>query len=109
MSEETWVLVDDVRDISADVVLRTYEEAKEYFSNPENPCTHLLMDNDLGNTDFYKDGYSILKKIILEHNLRPFCVMLVTANPVASVKMADLLKSVGYKASPSNKKFVWKS
>ena len=67
-----------------------------------------MMDNDLGDQDFYKDGYAILKEIVLNQQRRPTEVQLVTANSVAAERMSNLLCDVGYKASPSRRRFGWR-
>jgi len=93
------VLVDDTRDMHADVTLRTASDARRFFANPRT-LIQLYMDHDLGCVDQYgneDDGYKVLS-YILERGTRPEYVTLVTANPVGRDKMAALLGDYGYSA-----------
>lgn len=91
------VLIDDIRDLYADVTLRTAQEARRFFAEPRK-LIQLYMDHDLGCVDENgneDDGYRVLS-YILEQGTRPETVTLVTANPVGRDKMAALLGDYGY-------------
>lgn len=85
-----WLLIDDVRDIGADVIARTAESGLRLLATLE--WEGLYLDHDLGDG---ATGYDLLREA-LEAGRVPPQVILVTANPVGRQRMADLLRSTGY-------------
>lgn len=94
---DTWVMVDDERNYKVDVICRNVAQAEQYFANSEKlcPCTHLLMDHDLGFCQ-EKNGVGVLKFILEQCDRRPKFVYLITANPVGRDNMAMLLLDHAY-------------
>ena len=82
------LLIDDLRNIEATRVARTYNEGIEALK--DGPWDLLLLDHDLGCYDSVgreKTGYDII--CFLEENLQylPERIELVTMNPVGRLKM----------------------
>lgn len=91
------VLVDDTRSFYVDVTLRTADDARKFFAQPQ-PVAHLYMDHDLGCVDRHGNddtGYNVLTWL-LENGQRPEQVTLVTMNPVGRDRMAAALEAHGY-------------
>lgn len=87
-----YLLVDDIRDLGADVIVRTSAAAKHLL--PLSCWTVLALDHDLGDTQ--ENGYELLKWAA-EHGHVPPTVQLVTSNPVGRRNMANILKiDLGY-------------
>ena len=87
------LLIDDVRDIDADVVARTFEAGIEALK--AHKFDVLYLDHDLGDEDPRKTGYDILN--FLENNpqfLPSQKIILVTSNPVGRIKMQALIKKL---------------
>ncbi len=85
-----WLLIDDVRDLHADLIVRTGELARHVLAIPvEWDC--IMFDHDLGDVSEV-NGYEILKWALETNNLRTNRVQLVTSNPVGRQNMANLLK-----------------
>lgn len=87
------LLIDDMRDIDADIVARTSTEGREALQH--NYITHLYLDNDLG-SDQDMEGIDILSWA-RDNNCVPEMVYPVTDNPVARRRMIALLENdLGY-------------
>ena len=80
------LLIDDMRNIDADVIARTFEEGVEALRN-DGPFSTLYLDHDLGEEDPRKTGYDIM--CFLEENQRymPGQIIVVSSNPVGRQKM----------------------
>lgn len=93
---ETHLLIDDFRDLKADVIARNYHHGIACLLTLR--VTHLYMDHDLGEE---KTGYDVLK-FLFYHILKDFkidppkFIQLVTSNPVGRENMKKLLISEGY-------------
>lgn len=87
------LLIDDLRDIKADVVARTYDEGIDALTN-KGPFDVLYLDHDLADPDPHKTGYGIM--CFLEANLRllPGKIMLVTSNPVGRKNMEVVIEKL---------------
>jgi hypothetical protein len=83
------LLIDDMRDIKADVIARTYNEGIKALKS-QGPFDILYLDHDLASYDEYgreKTGYDIM--CFLEVNLRylPASIVVVSSNPVGRRNM----------------------
>jgi hypothetical protein len=83
------LLIDDLRDIKADVIARTYDEGIAALKT-QGPFTVLYLDHDLASYDQYgreKTGYDVM--CFLEANLRylPASIIIVSSNPVGRKNM----------------------
>lgn len=90
--KELHLLIDDLREIDADVVARTGEEGLEVLRT--QPVTHLYMDHDLGL--FCMDGYQVIAQALKE-GICPPNVFMVTSNPVGRQNMVAALEENGYR------------
>lgn len=80
------LLIDDMRNIKADVIARTYDQGLlAIMNNP--PFEVLYLDHDLGDPAPNKTGYDILNFIEVNPHLKPKKIVLVTSNPVGLQKM----------------------
>lgn len=79
------LLIDDMRDIDADVVARTFDAGIEALRTQKFDV--LYLDHDLGDPDPNKTGYGVMK--FLEENVDrlPGKIVLVTSNPVGRANM----------------------
>lgn len=92
------LLIDDCRDLMADVIARNSNSGKRLLEIGGWSC--LLLDHDLGNCE---SGYEVLVWG-LERGLIPKEVHLVTSNPVGRMNMKAALENAGYK-SPNGRYF----
>jgi len=97
MSHIETFLVDDLRDIDADTVARTYADAVKVADTLDLSCATLYLDHDLGEE---KTGYNFIMYLIAEENL-PKEVLIVSSNPVGRDNIGAALVQEGYqKRSP---------
>jgi CheY-like chemotaxis protein len=92
------LLIDDLRDIKADRVCRTYEDAIKALTE-EGPFGLCLLDHDLASYDKHgreKTGYDILCFLEANPQYLPEKIILVTANPVGRQKMQALINRLYY-------------
>lgn len=87
-----WLLIDDIRDVGSDVIIRNVESAKKILGAMSSSIDFLSIDHDLG---IGETGYDILKWA-LERNCVPDQVQLVTNNPVGRKNMKNLLEDYNY-------------
>lgn len=98
MSDRT-LLIDDLRELPADYIARTFSEglsALEFLG----PWSTLKLDHDLASFDANgreHTGYDVVKYLAENLHLRPTKVYLVTSNPVGMRNMGDTLVNIGYK------------
>lgn len=95
------LLIDDMRDIQADVTARTFEEGVEALRR-NSKFEVLYLDHDLGDEGFMdiegekypKNGYGIM--VFLENNLHllPSKIFLVTSNPVGRRNMQVVINKL---------------
>ena len=96
MKLETHLLIDDMRNLNADVIARTYEHGIMCLLGLH--VTHLYLDHDLADE---KTGYDLLK-YMFNHAEKDYLVkmprfiQLVTSNPVGLKNMSNFLTSNGY-------------
>ena len=98
------ILIDDIRNVEGvDIIFRTAESARNFLieNDFKDEISVLYMDHDLG--DLKDNGYKILSSI-LEKNIRPKKVTLVTSNPVGRDNMCSILSFYNYK---SKNNLVW--
>lgn len=88
-----WLLIDDAKDLSCDVIARNAEAARTLLGGVGYAFEGLCLDYDLGGNE---TGYDILKWAIDSGTL-PKKVQLVTMNPVGRERMAVTLTEAGYK------------
>lgn len=95
------LLIDDMRDIDANVVARTFDEGIYALRN-NSKFDVLYLDHDLGEDGFVtiegesypKTGYGIM--VFLENNphLLPVKISLVTSNPVGRRNMQVVINKL---------------
>lgn len=87
-----WLLIDDCRDLNADVIARTSEAGKRMLALGGWEC--VCFDHDLG-MQSAESGYDVLVWA-LEEQFLPSKVQLVTSNPVGRQNMRQALEAHGY-------------
>lgn len=93
-----YILVDDTRDLNADVILRHSNAADAVLPRLNLRFDTVLLDHDLGEWS-ERDGYYVLMEHIVnrENERRPLFVELVSSNPVGRERMRQaLLHDAGY-------------
>jgi hypothetical protein len=108
------LLIDDVRDIGAEVIARSYKAASQLLelhvcSWKESEIqifSEIYFDNDLGYEENYKDGYNLLTEYLEERCMDRTKIGIVTSNPVAKDKMEAALKNSGYTKDISTQLWV---
>jgi CheY-like chemotaxis protein len=86
------LIVDDIRDLGCDVIVRTPEAAMELLTKAGFLFEAICLDHDLGRE---LTGYDVLK-YGLESETLPKRVQIVTQNPVGRDRMTKLLQDYGY-------------
>lgn len=87
------LLIDDLRNLGADAIVRSAQVARIILKETRG-WTHLYLDHDLGeHSDM--DGGPLLNWMI-EHDVVPPFVQLVTDNPVGRENMQRALENIGY-------------
>lgn len=84
------LLIDDMRNIRADYVARTFDDGVYALLN-EGPWEILYLDHDLGDPLPYKTGYDIINFLEANQSLLPKKIVLVTDNPVGRQKMQKVI------------------
>ena len=92
-----YLLIDDTRDLpKMDVIARNSKAGLKMLAL--GGWEGLLLDNDLGPDS--QEGWEVLKTALSTDIFRvPDYVELVTSNPVARERMANMLVDAGYKKS----------
>jgi len=85
-----WLLVDDCRNLSCDVIARTYEAGKVLLASVN--WNGLCIDHDLGEK---QTGYDLINWALENYRL-PSKVQIVSANPVGRENIERTLKNRGY-------------
>ena len=94
----TSLLVDDFRDMAADIIARNYSSAIKVLINI--PIDKLILDHDIGSD---KNGYDILNFIFRpDIRIYPKEVVLITMNPVGRENMTRALENNNYKKYGGN-------
>lgn len=93
------VLIDDIRDLDADLICRNYKTALLVLEMFAFDIRHLILDNDLGSPDPNDDGYKLAcwleeRHADLGNSVLPEVVEIVTGNPAASAKMEQLFSKL---------------
>lgn len=96
-----YVLIDDIRDLNADIICRTPDGAKLTLQGLALVKYTLGIDHDLSSKE---TGYDILRWAI-DERLLPDNIQLVTMNPIGKKNMIYLLFDNGY-TSFDNTNFV---
>jgi hypothetical protein len=80
------LLIDDLRDIDADVVARTFKAGIEALKSQRFDV--LYLDHDLGDEGVpEKTGYDVINFLEANPEYLPGKIVLVTSNPVGRQKM----------------------
>lgn len=98
MQQSRTLLIDDCRDLRADVIARNFEAGKHLLTTA-GPWDCLLLDHDLssyGSDGREQTGYDIACLLERFPALRPQKVILVTSNPVGRERIAATLLKAGY-------------
>ena len=74
------LLIDDLRNIAADRIARTYDEG--ILALQEGPWEILYLDHDFGDPDERKTGYGIMCWLEANPEYLPGRIQIVSANPV---------------------------
>lgn len=93
MNSKKTLLIDDIREIDADVVCRTYDAGISALKNL-GPFSVLYLDHDLGDEDMGKTGYGIMNFLEANPDLKPDEVVLVTSNPVGRQRMKVVVERI---------------
>jgi hypothetical protein len=83
------LLIDDMRNLPADKVARSYKDGIDALTN-EGPWDLLLLDHDLGSYDEWgreKTGYDIICFLEANPGLKPKSIRIVSSNPVGRQRM----------------------
>lgn len=86
------LLIDDIRNLPADRVARTFEDGIEALKN-EGPWELLLLDHDLGQEDG-KDGTGIVNFLEQNTSCMPKEVRIVSSNPVGRNRMQLVINKI---------------
>lgn len=84
------ILIDDLRDIQADVVARTYDTGIQALQE-QGPFDVLYLDHDFGDPDPRKTGYGVICWLEANQKFLPGEIKLVTANPVGRKQMQTVI------------------
>lgn len=84
------LLIDDLREIPADVVARTFDAGIEALKSEKFDV--LYLDHDLGDDDPKKTGYGVMNFLEANPEHLPGKIVLVTANPVGRVNMQRVIE-----------------
>lgn len=87
------LLIDDLREIIADVVARTYDDGIAALKD-QGPFDVLYLDHDLADPNPAHTGYDVLNFLELNPHLLPGRIVLVTQNPVGMEKMRKLIEKL---------------
>lgn len=85
-----WLLIDDCRDLGADIIARNPSAARRMLALGGWEC--VCFDHDLGSDE---SGYDIVVWAI-EKQFLPPKIQLVTSNPVGRANMRAALEADGY-------------
>lgn len=83
------LLIDDIRDIKADRIARTFDDG--IFALKEQRWDVLYLDHDLADPNPAKTGYDVLNWLEANPEHLPVEIFLVTQNPVGREKMLKLI------------------
>ena len=87
------LLIDDMRNIPADVIARTFQEGIDALLT-EGPFDILYLDHDLADWEEghrEKTGYDIMCFLEENPHLLPKQIILVTSNPVGRARMQAVI------------------
>lgn len=84
------LLIDDIREMEADVVARTFDEGIAALKS--DSFTLLLLDHDLGDPDPRKTGYDILSWLERNPKHLPKDIKVISMNSVGIQKMNVVIK-----------------
>lgn len=79
------LLIDDLRNIQADRVARTYDEGIAALQ--EGQWDVLYLDHDFGDPDPHKTGYGVICWIEAHPEMKPGKIVIVSSNPVGRKQM----------------------
>lgn len=85
------LLIDDVRNIEADKVARTFAEGIEALEN--GPWDVLYLDHDLGEKDG-NDGTGIMNWLEEFPEYKPGRIEIVSSNPVGRERMQKIINKI---------------
>lgn len=85
------LLIDDMRDIEADIVARTYDEGIQALKT-QGPFKTLYLDHDLGDGQVpERTGYTVMCWLEEHPEYLPGEIILVTSNPVGRKNMQAVI------------------
>ncbi len=86
------LLIDDMREIDADIVARTFDAGIAALQ--AHKFDVLYLDHDLGEDDPNKTGYGVMKFLEENPDRLPGKIVLVTSNPVGRQNMQVVLNKL---------------
>lgn len=96
------LLIDDIRDINADIIARNFAAAVIILKSI--PIDHIRIDHDLGSVGItevdgkrYQETGSGILRWMIDANVRPGLIEIVSNNPVGIKNMQAELVALGYK------------
>ena len=96
MKSKRVLLIDDIRNLEADVIVRNYDEGiNELIFN--GPWDLLLLDHDLASYDedgVEKTGYDIMCYLEEHPSLVPNKIVCVSDNPVGRVRIETVVNKL---------------
>lgn len=92
MSKTIKFLVDDIRDIEADVIARNIIGARTVYQTNDITGWTLFLDHDLG---IPESGLDVIREMITLNNV-PEQVVIVSSNPVGRDNIGNALMDYGY-------------
>lgn len=89
-TEMKTLLIDDLRDIQADVIARNFD-AGIHALKELGPFDVLFLDHDYGDPDPAKNGEGIMKFLEENPQYLPKTIRIVSANPVGRQRMQVII------------------
>jgi hypothetical protein len=86
---ERHLLIDDMRNIFADDIARTYQEGIAFLRKTK--YTHLWLDHDLGEG---KTGYDVMCWLEQNQQHLPDKIICISANPVGNKRINVVIKKL---------------
>ena len=90
------LLIDDVRDLIADVIARNYDEGIRQLKF-NGPWDKLLLDHDLASFDAdgkEKTGYDVMCFLEEFQEYLPKLIVCVSANPVGARRIESVIRGI---------------
>lgn len=106
------VLIDDIRDIPADLIIRDYFTALRIFDMMDYGnefIEGLYLDHDLGEDNPAMNGYKLLSILLESMQIYPNWIKVVSSNPVGRQNIDRLCEARNYKFNHTKQQWELKS